>query len=776
MKLARIVGAALVCWCALNLAQAEDVPSFVNDIEPILTRYNCNSGGCHGKLAGQNGFRLSLRGYAPEQDHAYLAREEQSRRVNFAEPERSLIITKPLGKVPHAGGKLIEENSPPHQMLLAWINAGCPAPKADDIKIVKLEVQPRAATLTVNQKQSLVAKAIYSDGSERDVTALAKFHSNDAGIAAVSVRGEVESRRNGEVSLVVAFSGLVDTAVMTIPYPNETKPQWYTAKNNAIDEHVMQKLATLRIEPAPLCDDATFLRRAMLDLLGTLPTPEESRAFIADTASDKRNKLVDALLARPEYVDYWTLQLSDVLQNRKERDHDVRGVKGVRAMQAWIRQQVAQNRPWSEMARSVLTAKGSTDNSPEVGYFVVTVGERQAHESEVGDSVAQAFLGTRIGCAKCHNHPLEKYTQDDYYHFIAFFSRVQMERKEPKDGPTGLAIGTQHAKNLRNEISRVEKELEKLRQTGGDPKEIEGRENQIKKWQEEIEKHLAEMPTVNQPRTGKPMRPQPLDRKDLGIAGGSDPREKLVDWMIDPTNEQFSGAMVNRLWKHFFATGLVEPVDDLRATNPPSNIELWQAVNREFVSSGYNLKHVMKLILTSRAYQLGSETNASNATETRFYSHYYARRLPAEVMLDAISQATGTFETFNGYPQGVRAIQLPGPQVDSYFLTTFGRSDRVTACACERNGDVTLSQLLHLQNSESLQNKVQNGERLNQLLGATLDDEKLADELYLATFNRPATSDEKQAVKEAFVGAERKEVASDLFWALLNSKEFAFNH
>jgi hypothetical protein len=544
-----------------------------------------------------------------------------------------------------------------------------------------------------------------------------------------------------------------------------------------IDEHVMNKLAALRIEPSPLCDDTTFLRRAMLDTIGTLATSDEVRAFLADASPDKRTKLAEALLNRPAFVDYWTLQLSDLLQNRKERDHDVRGMKGVRAMQAWLRQQVATNRPWHELARDVLTARGSSGEYPAVGYFVVTVGERQAPESEVGDSVAQAFLGTRIGCAKCHNHPLEKYTQDDYYHFIAFFSRVALDRKEPKDGVTSLAIGTQHSMNLRRQIEQERKNVEKLRRENGDAKQIEDKEKQIAAWEQEIQKHLAEMPRVSQPRTGKAMQPQPLDRKQLDIAAGSDPREQLIAWMVDSGNEQFSGSMVNRLWRHFFAVGVVEPVDDLRATNPPSNRELWQAVTKEFAASNYNLKHIMKLILTSRTYQLSAETRPSNVTDARFYSHYYARRLPAEVMLDALSQSTAVAETFNGHPQGVRAIQLPGPQIDSYFLTTFGRSDRVTACACERNGDVTLSQLLHLQNSENLQNKVSSGEgRLAKLLAEITDDDRLIDELYLNTFSRLPRDDEKASVKAAFQNADRKEVAADLFWALLNAKEFAFNH
>lgn len=766
---------ALFAESCTSSAGAEEVPSFLNDVQPILTRYGCNSGACHGKLAGQNGFRLSLRAFAADTDYKSLVREETARRINLAEPERSLLLLKPSGQVTHLGGKVLEENGPGYTTLFNWIKVGAPGPKTEDKQLARLEVTPRTATLAPGQKQQLTVNALYNDGSQRDVTWLARFHSNDAGLASVTVTGEIEARRHGEVCVVVAFDGLVDTAVLTMPYPTETNPQWYATRNNVIDEHVMNKLAALRIEPSDLCDDATFLRRAMLDTIGTLPASEEVRGFLADSSGDKRTKLVDVLLDRPEFVDYWTLQLGDLLQNRKERDHDVRGMKGVRSLHAWLRQQVAANRPWSEVARDVLTARGTTGENPAVGYFVVTVGERQAPDSEVGDSIAQAFLGTRIGCAKCHNHPLEKYTQDDYYHFIAFFSRITFDRKEPKDGVTTLELGTQHSKNLRNEIKRVGQEIEKQQAAGGDPKAIAGHQEQITKWQGEIEKHLAEMPRVTHPRTGKSMPPQPLDRQQLSITG--DPREQLIAWMVDPANEQFAGAMVNRLWRHFFAVGLVEPVDDLRATNPPSNRELWEAMTKEFVSSNFNLKHVMKLILTSRTYQLSAETKASNATESRYYSHYYARRLPAEVMLDALSQSTGVPENFSGYPQGMRATQLPGPQIDSYFLTTFGRSDRVTACACERNGDVTLSQLLHLQNSETVQNKISSSDgRLGKLLAGVTDDDRLIDELYLNTFSRLPRDDEKQNVMAAFVGADRKEVAADLFWALLNAKEFAFNH
>ncbi|HZT81058.1 MAG TPA: DUF1553 domain-containing protein, partial [Gemmataceae bacterium] len=444
----------------------------------------------------------------------------------------------------------------------------------------------------------------------------------------------------------------------------------------------------------------------------------------------------DHLLARPEFVDYWALQLGDLFQNRRERDHDVRGTKGVRAFHDWLRRQVAANRPWDELAREVLTATGKTTDHPAVGYFVVTVGEhREAEKSEVVASVAQAFLGTRIGCAQCHNHPLEKYTQDDYYHFAGFFSRVQLRRKDPKQGPTELVVSAPDPNRNKEPVG------------------------------------------VTQPRTGQFLKPQPLDRSPTDVRPGEDPRAKLAAWMTDPKNEQFSGAMVNRLWKHFLGVGLVEPVDDLRASNPPSNPELWAALNREFVSHKFDLKHLMRQILISRTYQLRSATRPGNAADARFYSHYYARRLPAEVLLDAISQATGVPDAFPGYPVGVRALQLPDPGLKSYFLSLFGRSERVTACACERNGEVTMPQLLHLQNGETVVQKVRSGDgRLAALLKAHKDDAKVTEELFLATLSRLPTAKELAVVKAQLADGGREEVFRDLFWALMNSKEFSFNH
>jgi hypothetical protein len=711
-------------------------PSFLNDVVPLLTRLGCNQGACHGKGAGQNGFRLSLRGYAPEWDHAWLTRECDGRRVSTAAPEDSLLLRKPLGLVPHEGGKLLSRGSRGHRLLLDWLRAGAPGPAADP-EVRSLEILPGDRTLRVGQGQPLLARAEFADGRWKDVTWLTRFDSTDPAVAEVDAGGQVHMRRPGAGSVRAGFMGLVAVATFTAPYDQTVRPEALAARNNFIDDHVFAKLADLHIEPSGLCSDETFLRRASLDTIGTLPTPAEVRAFLADRRPDRRARLIDDLLGRPEFVDFWAQQLGDLLQNRKESDHDVRGAKGVRSFHEWLRRQVAANRPWDELARDVLTATGPVTDNPAVGYFIVTVGEHaQADQSAVVGSVAQAFLGTRVGCAQCHNHPLERYTQDDYYHFTGFFSRVKLERRDPLQGPTRLVVSAPDPNQNKNPVG------------------------------------------VIQPRTGQFLAPRPLDRSALTVRPDEDPRVKLAAWVTDPGNEYFSGAMVNRLWQHFLGVGLVEPVDDLRASNPPSNPALWRALNREFVAHRCDLKHIMRLILNSRTYQLAATTLPANEHDTRFYSHYYVRRLPAEVLLDAIAQATGVSEAFPGYPVGLRAQQLPDPGLTSYFLSLFGRPERTTACACERTADVTMPQLLHLYGGDTVGNKVRAGEgRLAALLKGGLPDDRIAEELFLATLSRPPAPAEIGRLHEVFAaGGDRGERLRDLFWALLNSKEFAFNH
>jgi hypothetical protein len=737
----------LVSLLTLLLVQRSahgDPPSFVNDVEPIFTRLGCNQGACHGKSAGQNGFRLSLRGYAPEWDYFWLTREFGSRRVNVAVPEASLILRKPLGQVPHEGGKLFSEKSREFQVLFDWIRAGAPGPAKSEPTVARLVIEPGSRVLKVGAELQLAVKATYTNGQVRDVTWLTQFVSNDASVAVVDPAGLVRVVRPGETSVRATFMGQVAVVVVTAPYHLATQEAWYAQRSNFIDDHVFKKLHDLHIEPSGPADDAMFLRRVYLDTIGLLPSPGEVKAFLADTRADKRARLIDLLLERPEFIDFWTLQLADLLQNRKESDHDVRGAKGVRLFYDWLRKQVAQNRPWNELAHDVLTAKGSTTDNPAVGYYIVTVGEqRNAEQSSVVASVAQTFLGTRIGCAQCHNHPLEKYTQDDYYHFAGYFSRVRLQRKDPKMAPTVLEVSTPDPKQKKSPVGVV------------------------------------------QPRTGKFLAPQALDRSVSAVTPDDDPREILARWMTDPGNEHFSGAMVNRLWAHFMGVGLVEPVDDLRSSNPPTNPPLWKALIEEFVGHKFDRKHLMRVILNSRAYQLSSSTNNSNAADHRFYSHYYVRRLPAEVLLDCISRSTGVPDKFPGYPVGIRAVQVPDPSLKSHFMTLFGRSERITACACERTGDVTLPQLLHLLGGDTVLGKIDRIKapegRLAALLSTKQRDRDVMEELVLATLTRLPRAEEvavfERTLQETLAaGDSRADFYRDLFWALLNSNEFTFNH
>ena len=768
-------------------------PSFNRDVLPLLTKLGCNQGACHGKLAGQNGFRLSLRGFAPEWDHFWITREFFGRRISGARPEDSLLVSKPLGTVPHAGGRLLKADSPESHLLLNWLKAGSPGPIKDEPTVAQLTISPSTATLSANQSQPVTVEAEYTDGRKRDVTWLTRFTANDTAVAEVDRTGKLTALRSGETAIVAAFDGQVATAIVTIPFV-ETARRGIPAPTvaslvNAIDPYVFAKLALLHIEPSGLASEEEFLRRVFLDAIGTLPTPMETRTFLANTAADKRAKLIDDLLQRPEFTDFWTLQFADLFQNRKERDHDVRGTKGVRQFHTWLRKQIAANRPWDQLCRDILTAEGSNADNPAIGYFIVTIGEQgEAEKSEVVASVAQAFLGTRIGCAQCHNHPLERYTQDDYYHFAGFFSRARFDRKPPEQGTTQLLTTTGEGHNLLRERERLQNELatvEAALPSTTDEKaltELKKRQDEFPRRIADVEKRIAEQHArpvgVGQPRTGQFLAARPLDRSATPIEPGQNPRVVLANWITSPSNEFFSGAIVNRLWKHFFRTGLVEPVDDLRATNPPSNPALSKSLQSELVASGFDLRHVMRLILNSRAYQITSATTPANATETRFYSHYYARRLPAEVLLDAVSDVTSVPESFASYPLGVRAIQLPDPGLSSYFLATFGRSDRVTACACERQGEITLPQLLQMQNGDAILSKIAAPQgRLAELLKSSTDDNAVAEELFVSCLARRPTPAEADAIRQSLTGdGSRDEKFRDLFWALLNSKEFAFNH
>jgi hypothetical protein len=729
--------APIAALCAPSVSLAGDVPSFDTDIIPLLTKAGCNQGACHGKGAGQNGFRLSLHGFAPEQDYAWLTREFGGRRIDRTKPEESLLLRKATAQTPHEGGRLFAPTSREYQLLLNWLKGGYPGPNKNALRISKLELTPAASVLKPGEAVQLTATATFADGTKRDVTWLTKFDSNDPAYLAVSPAGKAKALRNGASAVRAMYLTEVAVTAITMPFDRPVDETRFAGGNNFVDTHVFAKLKELRIEPSDPCTDEEFIRRAFLDACGILPTANEVTTFVADPDPKKRAKLIDAVLARPEFTDYWALQLGDLFQNRRERDHDVRGVKGVRQFHDWLRKQVAANRSWATIARDVLTATGSNTENPAVGYYIVTVGEqRHGENSDAPESVAQALLGTRIGCARCHNHPLERYTQDDFYHFAAYFSRVRLERKEAKMGPTVLVVGHPDQNQNKNPVG------------------------------------------VSQPRTGMFMKAQPLDRTARDVKPGDDPRVDLARWITDPNNESFTGAMVNRVWRHYMGVGLVEPVDDLRATNPPTNPALWKALNKEFVDSKYDLRDLMRVILNSRAYQLSSATRPGNETDARFYSHYTARRLPAEVLLDAICDATGVPERFDGYPVGVRAVQVPDPGSALYFLRAFGRSERVTACACERTGDVSLPNVLHLICGETVTSKLNSARSwLAVRLKEQPDDGKLLDELFLRAYARKPGAEERGKVLALLKDkdAPREELFRDVFWALLNSKEFLFN-
>jgi len=762
-------------------------PSFRQDIVPLFTRYGCNAGSCHGKLVGQNGFRLSLRGYAPEWDHEWITKELNGRRVDYAQPLNSLILLKATGQVGHEGGKRFEKDSRAAKVIGEWISARTPGPDPLESDAAKLEIAT-GGVMKVGETRQLLVKATWPDGQARDVTWMVQFFSNDESTVSVTPEGVVKAMRNGAAAVRAHFQGLVAVVSFEMPYDAAVDAGQYSQKNNVIDEHVLARLAELRIPISGASDDATFVRRVFLDAIGTLPSADEVATFVADTRGDKRARLIDNLLERPEWADYWAMNLCDQLQNRKERDHDVRGAKNVRAFHGWVRGQLAMNRPWDQMAHDLVLAVGDSSAHPEIGYYIYNVGEKQhAEESEIGESLAMSFLGTRIGCAKCHNHPLEKFTQDDYYRFAAFFSRISMKRTDPEKGATTLSVASSEERDQRKQIADAEKQLADAKKaaegkTGDEAKKAEKKVAEATKRVEDQNKRLVEVmsrpPTAFQPRTKKQMAAMPLDRIERKFEPGHDPRETLAAWMIDPANEAFSGNMVNRIWRHFMGVGLVEQVDDLRSSNPPSNPQLWKALNQEFVRHGFDLKSLMRLILNSRVYQLSSDTLAANEQDHRFYSHYNARRLPAEVLSDAITEATGVPDQFPGYPTGSRAVQLPEPGVTSYFLTIFGRSERVTACACERTGDVTLPQLLYLNNGEEVRNKVKSADgRLSALLKKQSDEAKTIDDVFMMTLCRKPLASEAKAVSDALAAGDgREEVYRDLYWALLNSKEFAFNH
>lgn len=695
--------------------------SFRNHVESVLAKAGCSSGACHGAQAGKNGFKLSLRGYDPDGDFNTITRQARGRRIVPSDPGRSLIVTKPSGAVPHKGGLRFRVGSLEYRVLAEWIAAGAPPPTAEDPRFERLEILPEASVLRPEMKQQLVVLAHFSDGHVEDVTRWAKFTSTNESVAQVGDNGLVSVMGYGEGAITAWYLSRVVIASVTAPYPTPVPAEVFAKaeRRNFIDELVLAKLASLNIPPSPPASDAEFLRRAFVDTVGVLPTPDDVRAFLADASPDKRDKLIESLLNRPEFVDYWAYKWSDLLLVNSERLRP----PAMWAYYTWIRNQVEANAPWDEFVRQIVTAKGSTLENGAANFYLL-----HPDSPELTETTTVAFLGMSINCARCHNHPLEKWTNNQYYAMANLYARVRL-KAAPGDGNTVVFASAE-----------------------GD---------------------------LIQPLTGKPQPPTPLDGQPLAIDSPDDRREHLARWLTAPENPYFSRAITNRVWANFFGVGLVEMVDDMRLTNPASNEQLLGAAAKFLVDNRFDLKALMRAILQSKTYQRSSVPVAENKADARFYSRYYPRRLMAEVLLDAMSQVTGAATQFGDYPRTWRALQLPDSSVNSYFLKTFGRPERVVTCECERTAEPTMVQVLHISNGSSLNEKLQaSGNRLQQLLAAGTPEDKLIDEVYLSALSRPTTDDEKSRLLAvlAEAGADKRQTLEDLYWSVLSSKEFLFNH
>ncbi len=707
------------------MVEAMDQPfvwSFRNHVQSVLVKAGCNSGACHGAAAGKNGFRLSLRGYNSAGDFLSLTREARGRRIVPGDPGRSLILTKPTGLLPHRGGVRFSADSLEYRVLAEWIAAGAPAPQDGDPRITRVEVLPTEAVLKVGDRQPLLAQAYFSDGRVEDVTRWAKFTANNATVAQVDDDGLVQVMGAGEGSVTVWYQSKVAVATVTAPYQQPFDPDQIAAlpRRNLIDQRVLEKLASLRITPAAPASDAEFLRRASLDTVGTLPTVDETRAFLADASADRRDRLIESLLARPEYVDYWTYKLSDLLLVNSEK----LAPQAMWAYHHWIRQHVASNTPWDQIVRELVTARGSTLENGAANFFML-------HQDplDLAETTTVALLGFSINCARCHNHPLEKWTNDQYYGMANLFAHVR-------------------SKNLGSDAERAV--------------------------------YDADQGDVIQPLTGKAPAPAALDAAALDAASAVSRREHLAQWLTAADNVYFRRAIVNRVWANFLGVGLVEPVDDMRQTNPASNEALLADLAQFLGDNGHDLKQLMRLILQSHTYQRSSLPSPENADDRRFYSRYYPRRLMAEVLLDAVSQAAGAPTAFPDYPSGWRALQLPDANVPSYFLKTFGRPDRSITCECERTAEPSMVQVLHLANGEALNQKLSAaGNRIERLLKENASDAAIIEEAYLCSLSRLPTANESSRLSEILAQTppgERRAALEDLFWGLLGSKEFLFNH
>ncbi len=699
---------------------AVDPPlSFRLDVMPVFLKAGCNTGSCHGAARGKDGFRLSLFGFDPAGDHYRLTREMIGRRLNLAVPAESTLMEKSVGVVPHTGGKRFEAGSEHYQTLFRWIEAGAPD---DDVTklptVVAVELYPHNGVLDgQGATQQMTVRARYSDGTDRDVTRLAVFLSNNDTSAAISETGLVKAGDRGEAFVMARFGTFtVGSQMIVLPkglkfeYPAEPEA-------NYVDTLVAAKLKKLRITPSGVCSDEVFLRRIYLDVVGLPPTVEEYDRFMASNEPAKRSKLIDELLERKEFSEIWVNKWAEMLQIKSSNDISY---KAMFLYYNWLVEKLSKNTPMDEMVRELLGATGGTFKNPATNFYRTT-NDRLA----LTENVAQVFMGMRIQCAQCHNHPFDRWTQNDYYGFAAFFSQ----------------IGRKQGEDYREQI---------VFSSGGGE--------------------------VNHPVGGAVMKPKFLGGEIPDVAG-KDRRVVLAEWLASPKNPWFAASFANRVWAHFNGSGIVEPVDDFRVSNPASNPELLDELGKRFTASKYDLKSLVRDICNSRTYQRTTARNESNASDERNFAHATLRRIKAESLLDTISTVTDTKDKFQGLPLGARAVQIADGGRSTYFLTTFGRATRETVCSCEVKMEPTLSQALHLLNGDTVNAKIRQGGLIPKLIANRKYPEERLMELYVRCLSRKPSREELDKLLPLFgEGSNQTQSLEDVFWALLNSREFLFNH
>ncbi len=702
-------------------------PSFNLDIKPILVKAGCAAAACHAAQHGQAGFKLSVFGFDPPGDHREIFRDETQRRISLVDPRASLLLRKPTMRIPHGGGRRLTAGTAEYNTLLAWITGGAPVPNAKDPEVAQLHVAPAVRVAKLDDVQQLRVEAEYADGRRRDITALAKYDSLDDGVVAIDSSGRATIGGRGQAAVMIRYEGAAATALFVSPYSKRVELAGWRG-NNFVDELAEAKFRELGLEPSELCDDATFVRRAFLDCIGGLPTPEETRQFLQSTDADKRAKLVDRLLgltgdpAKDIYTDryaaFWTLKWSDLIRNNSNSV----GEQGMWSLHNWVRESFRVNKPFDKFVRELVTAKGSIYMHGPANYFRIN-----KDSSTLTEATSQLFLGVRLECAKCHHHPFEKFSQADYYGLAAFFARVGSKNSE--------------------EFGLFGRETVIVVRSSGD---------------------------VRHPRTGKTMRPTPLGGEP--VEESLDRRLPLADWLTSKENEYFARSIVNRYMAYLLGRGLVEPIDDIRATNPASNAALMDALADHFAKNDFNIKQVIRAIMTSRLYQLSSQPTEQNIADRRFYSHYKVKRLAAEPLLDAVDFVTGSPTKFKNLPLGTRAIELPDAEYPNYFLTTFAKPRRVSVCECERVGSENLAQALHTLNGDTLAKKIADKKgRLATWIGEKKTHDEIVENLFVTTLCRAPSDSEKAYAKELTDSSEKTAQAyEDLLWALMNSKQFLF--